>query len=35
MTRSERRREQKKYEKDFAAFCKITKQYFPELIQWL
>ena len=35
MTRPERRRQKKKYEKDFAAFCKITKQYFPEFIQWL
>ncbi len=30
MTRSERRNEKKKYEKDFAAFCRITRQYFPE-----
>lgn len=35
MTRAERRRQEKKYQKDFAAFCKITKQYFPEFIQWL
>lgn len=35
MTRSERRREKKKYEKDFAAFCKIMKQYFPKFIEWL
>ena len=35
MTRSERRREKKKYEKDFAAFCKIMRQYFPKFIEWL
>lgn len=35
MTRPERRRQKKKYGKDFAVFCKITKQYFPEFIQWL
>ena len=35
MTRSERRREKKKYEKDFAALCKIMKQYFPKFTEWL
>ena len=35
MTRPERRQEKKKYEKDFVAFCKITRQYFPDFIQWL
>lgn len=35
MTRAEHRREKKKYEKDFAAFCKITKQYFPDFVQWM
>lgn len=35
MTRPERRREKKKYEKDFAAFCKIMKQYFPKFTEWL
>lgn len=35
MTRPERRQEKKKYEKDFAAFCRITRQYFPDLVQWL
>lgn len=35
MTRPERRNEKKKYEKDFAAFCRITRQYFPDLVQWL
>ncbi len=28
MTRPERRREKKNCERDFAAFCKIMKQYF-------
>lgn len=35
MTRHERRQEKKKYEKDFAAFCRITRQYFPDFVQWL
>lgn len=35
MTRSERRREKKKHAKDFAAFCRITRRYFPDFIQWL
>lgn len=35
MTRPERRREKKKYEKDFAAFCKIMKQYFPKFTEWM
>lgn len=35
MTRSERRREKKKHERDFAVFCRITGRYFPDFIQWL
>lgn len=35
MTRSERRSKKKKYEKAFAAFCKIMKQYFPKFTKWL
>ncbi len=35
MTRPERRNEKKKHEKDFAAFCRITRQYFPDFVQWL
>ncbi len=35
MTRPERRQEKKKYEKDFVAFCRITRQYFPDFVQWL
>ena len=35
MTRPERRREQKKYEKDFVAFCKIMNQYFPKFTEWM
>lgn len=35
MTRPERRKEKKKYEKDFAAFCKIMRQYFPKFTEWL
>lgn len=35
MTRLERRREKKKYEKDFAAFSRIMKQYFPHFTGWL
>ena len=35
MTRPERRQEKKKYEKDFAAFCRITRRYFPDFVQWL
>lgn len=35
MTRSERRREKKKYGKDFAAFCRIMNQYFPQFSEWL
>lgn len=35
MTRPERRREKKKYEKDFAAFCRIMKQYFPKFTEWM
>ena len=35
MTRAEQRRTRKLYERDFAAFCKIIRQYFPEFTQWL
>lgn len=35
MTRPQRREEKKKCSRDFAAFCKITRQYFPEFIRWL
>ena len=35
MTRAEQRRNRKLYERDFAAFCKIIRQYFPEFTQWL
>lgn len=35
MTRAERRSEKKKYEKDFAYFCRIMKLYFPDFIDWL
>lgn len=35
MTRAERRREQKKYGKDFAAFCRIMRLYFPKFVDWL
>ena len=35
MTRAERRNEKKKYEKDFASFCRIMKLYFPDFIDWL
>lgn len=35
MTRAEQRRNRKLYERDFAAFCKIIHQYFPEFTQWL
>ena len=35
MTRSERRREKKKYERDFVAFCRIMRQFFPNFIEWL
>lgn len=35
MTRAERRREKKKYQKDFVAFCRIMRQYFPDFIEWL
>lgn len=35
MTRPERRREKEKYEKEFAASCRITRQYFPDFVQWL
>ncbi len=35
MTRQQRREEKKKCSRDFAAFCRITKQYFPEFTSWL
>ena len=36
MIRAEQRRNRKLYEQsDFAAFCKIIRQYFPEFTQWL
>lgn len=35
MTRPQRREEKKKCSKDFAAFCRITRQYFPEFTKWL
>lgn len=35
MTRTERRRDKKKYEKDFVHFCRIMKLYFPDFIHWL
>lgn len=35
MTRAERRRDKKKYEKDFVHFCRIMKLYFPDFIHWL
>lgn len=35
MSRAEQRRSRKLYERDFAAFCKIIRQYFPEFTQWL
>lgn len=35
MTRPERRQEKKKHERDFAAFCRITRRYFPDFVQWL
>lgn len=35
MTRAEQRRTRKLYERDFAAFCKIIRQYFPGFTQWL
>lgn len=35
MTRPECRQEKKKYEKEFAAFFRITRQYFPDFVQWL
>jgi len=35
MTRQLRREAKKKCSKDFAAFCRITRQYFPEFTRWL
>lgn len=35
MTRAEQRKTRKLYERDFAAFCKIIRQYFPRFTQWL
>lgn len=35
MTRPQRREEKKKCSKDFAAFCRIIRQYFPEFTSWL
>ena len=34
MTRPQRREEKEKCSRDFAAFCRITRQYFPEFISW-
>lgn len=35
MTRAEKRREKKKYGKDFAVFCRVVRLYFPDFIDWL
>ena len=34
-TGTQKRREKKNYEKDFAVFCKIMKQYFPKFTEWM